>query len=147
MIIAVVVKHTRKHSHKHVHSETNPCKTPGCQRAPAFDGKKCPEFKNGKKHPDRCFKETGKTVDECAAICSKDAACNFFSHPKEASGWCIGCKVAPSAKHPGAISYAQTTTGSLSLNPNPNPPKFEPIYETQRKSKKLLSGGRERDKG
>merc|ERR1712010_45766 len=25
--------------------ETNPCKTPGCQRAPAFDGKKCPEFK------------------------------------------------------------------------------------------------------
>merc|ERR1719247_2517931 len=30
--------------------ETNPCKTPGCQRAPAFDGKKCPEFKNGKKN-------------------------------------------------------------------------------------------------
>jgi len=77
------------------------------KRAPKGDGYKCPE--NNK---NRLFKALNKTPKECAALCEKNAQCKYFTTSKESpSKYCIGCKVAPVAKHPGAITYVVSRTG------------------------------------
>merc|ERR1712032_1334463 len=77
------------------------------KRAPKGDGYKCPE--NNK---NRLFKALNKTPKECAALCKKNAQCKYFTTSKESpSKYCIGCKVAPVSKHPGAITYVVSRTG------------------------------------
>merc|ERR1712032_1714707 len=76
-------------------------------RAPTYDGKICP-FKN----PDRLFKQLNKTPTECFALCKSNAQCKYFSTENGTRGFCVACKVAPSQKHPGAISYVMQRKGS-----------------------------------
>merc|ERR1712037_1052295 len=78
----------------------------GCKgsftRATKFDGYKCPE-----NHKNRVFKALHKTPKQCAALCEKNAQCKYFSTGSP-SQYCIGCKVAPATKHPGATSYVMS---------------------------------------